>query len=76
MACSSVIMCPSNGNYSDIMKDGFNCVMYEPNLSDFYEKLNKILTDEGYRKLISNEGLELVKYHSYSTKIKNLFSKL
>lgn len=76
MACGAVIMCPNNGNYNGIMKDEVNCVMYDPDLSNFIPKLKKVLTDNEYRAAISKAGMDCVEEHSYSTKIKKLILSL
>ena len=76
MACGAVIMCPSNGEYNGILRDGINCVMYKPDLTDFPSKLRDTLSDDKYRKLISNSGYECVKKHSYDSKIKKLLLSL
>ena len=76
MACGAVIMCPDNGNYSGIMNDGINCIMYKSDLSDFVPKLKLALSDQSQLQVISANALACVEEHSYALKIQNLLSEI
>jgi spore maturation protein CgeB len=72
MATKSLILCPKSDQYMDILKDGYNCVMFNPNMSDFDEKLIYAIENENFRNQIVENAYKDVKNHSYDVRINTL----
>ena len=72
MACKTAILCPADKNYFGILKDGYNCIMFNSDASDFYEKLNFILSDKDFYDSITEQAYSDVQSHSYDNRIESL----
>ena len=56
MACGTLLFCPRSPVYMDLFKDGIDCVMFEPDLSDFDERLLYYSMHEEERAVIAERG--------------------
>jgi len=74
MAVKSLIFCPESNSYGGILKDGYNCVMYKQDMSNFNEKLIQCIEDEEFRECIVNNAYNDVKVHSYNERVKSLLN--
>jgi len=74
MATKSLIFCPSGFDYLDILKDGYNCVMFKVDMSDFEEKLVYYIENDIARQEIVENAYNDVKNHSYDKRIEKLLS--
>ena len=72
MATKTLILCPESDSYLSLLKDGINCVMYNPNMSDFDEKLVKCIEDNHFRKTITDNAYKNIEKHSYDARIATL----
>jgi len=70
MATGAMILCPQ-GDYGRILRDGQNCVMFKPDLSDFHALLNDaVIAPYWYRNRIAEQAKEEVKAkHTYDYRI-------
>ena len=56
LAVGSLLFCPRSEVYGDLFEDGRHCVMFEPDLSDFDDKLLYYLAHEDERQRIAAAG--------------------
>lgn len=56
MACGTLLFCPRSPVYMDLFEDGVDCVMFEPDLSDFDERLLYYTSHETERAAIAQQG--------------------
>jgi len=74
MATKSLILCPKGGNYSGLLKDGENCIMYREDMQDFDEKLIRYIEDDSLRSAIVEKAYKDVSNHSYKKRIEFLLN--
>lgn len=76
MASKTLILCPRVNAYDGILKDGINCLMYNPDMSDFHNVFSKGLNDEVLRNSITEKAFEDVSEHSYDARVLYILSEL
>ena len=77
MATKALIFCPKvEDQYMDFLIDGQNCVMFDPDMHDFDEKLIGIIEDDTQRKKIVENAYQDRRLHSYDSRIKTLLDYL
>ncbi|PCJ21368.1 MAG: hypothetical protein COB02_01920 [Candidatus Cloacimonadota bacterium] len=74
MATKSLILCPKTQKYEDILINEKNCLMFNPDLSDFKEKFTYAINNKSFREKITNQALEDVQSHTYINRIKTLIN--
>ncbi|MDP6103817.1 MAG: glycosyltransferase [Gammaproteobacteria bacterium] len=74
MATKTLILCPKSDSYLSLLKDGINCVMFNPNMSNFDEKLVKCIEDNNFRKTITENAYKNIEKHSYDARIATLLN--
>lgn len=74
MASQTLILCPDVENYSDILENEKNCLMYKPDMSNFREVLGNAINDNNLRQeIVFNANIE-VKTHSYESRVNEMLS--
>jgi len=76
MATKSLILCPVSNQYMGMLKDGYNCVMFKDDMSDFDEKLKKCIDDDVFRNIIVDNAYLNVEKHSYDSRIHTLINHI
>lgn len=74
MASKTLIICPKVNSYSGLLIDGHNCIMYNPDMSDFDDILLKAINDCSLRERITANGYETVMYHTYDARVEKILS--
>lgn len=72
MATKTLILCPRSDMYMGILEDGKNCVMFNPEMSDFQERLVACIDDGDFRKKVVENASKGIVLHSYINRIKRL----
>lgn len=68
MATGGLVVVAPNGGNIEYIKDGFNCLFYEPgNIDDAVEKINKLSTDQQLRSKLIKGGLETAKSREWKS---------
>ena len=77
MATKAIILCPRDGHYGDLLKDGYNCLMFNPDLSDFIEKLELVAGGgEDIRRIIETAYREFLGKHTYERRVEVILQEL
>jgi len=77
MATKTLIFCPESEYYGDMFRDGYNCVMFREDLSNFKEKLEWILNDEEERKrIVENAYKDFINNHTYDNRIEKVLNTI
>lgn len=63
MASGAVALCPRGGAYGGLFEEGRHCVLFDPDLSDFEDKLDYCLTHEEERAAICRRAARHVMAH-------------
>lgn len=75
MAVKTLLFCPESEYYEGLIKNGYNCVMFSEDLSDFEEKLDYILANETVRdNIVENAYNDFINYHTYDKRIEKVLS--
>lgn len=72
MQTETLIMCPED-DYEGNLIDGINCIMYKKNMSDFEEKLELAVNDEGLRKEITDNAKKISINQDYQHRLYEIF---
>jgi len=75
MATKSLIFCPEDSYYG-ILKDGYNCIMFKKDLSNFEDKLENAIFNEDIRNKIVENAFKDSKNHTYEGRLKTIFNYL
>ncbi|MFC5078916.1 hypothetical protein VTH8203_01466 [Vibrio thalassae] len=75
MASKTLILCPRVEEYDGLMIDGVNCVMFNPDMSDFEDILKKSKM-ENYRTPIVENAYRMVKEHTYERRVLNILENI
>ena len=75
MASNTLIVCPRVDEYCGVMQDQKNCLMYDPDMSDFQLVLDTAL-DAKIREPILQQAKEFVKGHTYHARVKTILKSL
>lgn len=68
MATGGLVVVAPNGGNIEYIKDGFNCLFYEPgNIEDAVEKINKLSTNQQLRSKLIKGGLETAKSREWKS---------
>lgn len=59
MACGSAVVCTNVGGLPDLVIDGFNGLMVNPNAEELYAAIAKLIKDEALRKRLAQNALEV-----------------
>jgi len=77
MAVKTLIFCPESEYYGDLLKDGYNCVMFKEDLSDFADKLHWILSNKRERiRIVENAYRGFINKHTYGHRIEMVLKTL
>ena len=77
MATKALILCPRSGHYGDLLKDSYNCLMFEPDLSDFTEKLDAAAKGGGEIKhIVETAYKDFLKKHTYEHRVRTILREL
>jgi spore maturation protein CgeB len=76
MGTKTLILCPRVDAYEGFLVDGINCMMFEPDMSDFKAVLDDALNSESKRKSIVDSAYALINNHSYDKRVESLFMHL
>ena len=76
MATKTLILCPRVDAYQGFLVDGINCMMFEPDMSDFKNVLDDAVNNESKRKKIVDCAHVLASKHSYDKRVESLFMHL
>jgi hypothetical protein len=77
MATKTLVFCPESEYYDDMFRDGYNCVMFKEDLSDFTEKLYYVLRDDSERQtIIENAHHDFINNHTYDKRIEKVLDVL
>ena len=63
MACRTLLFCPESKGYEGLFEPGVHCLTFNPDLSDFRDKLFRALENEAEREAIAARGYEHVRAH-------------
>ena len=74
MSIKTLILCPKDDSYGNLLIDGENCLMFKKDLSNFEDVFKLAIYDEKLRKKIVNKAHKDVKSHSYDKRIKTLLN--
>lgn len=75
MATKTLLFCPKSEHYNDMFRDGYNCMMFKKDLSDFAEKLHNILSDDNQRRMIiENAHQDFTSKHTYEKRIEKVLN--
>ena len=70
MACRTLLFCSRSEAYSGLFEDGEHCVMFEPDLNDFDDKLFHYLEHDSEREAIIERAYEHVRgRHTWDRRI-------
>lgn len=72
MASKTLILCPRVDSYNGLLEDNTNCLMYNPDMSDFQDVFMRGVNDVLLREKIVNNAYENVKEHSYDARVKSI----
>jgi spore maturation protein CgeB len=73
MATKTLLFCPKSEHYGKIFRDGFNCVIFNEDLSDFEEILEYVLNNEKEtRTIVRNAYHDALNNHTYDNRIDEL----
>jgi len=72
MATKTLIFCPKSELYNNILKDQYNCLMFNPDMSDFDYLFNQAVNNSKLRDSITINAINDVSSHSYDNRIKSL----
>ena len=76
MATKTLILCPRTDSYQGFLVDGVNCLMFNPDMSDFKTILDDAVNNESKRRKIVNYAHVLVDEHSYDKRVESLFVRM
>ncbi|MCK6530289.1 glycosyltransferase [Myxococcota bacterium] len=76
MATGSLILCPRSDRYLGILRDGHNCLMFDPSMTDFHERFSAAVGDEGLRRRVTAQAALDVAGHSYDARVATLMGAL
>lgn len=77
MATKTLLFCPQSEHYNNMFKDGYNCVMFREDLSDFAGKLHYVLSDDRQReRVIENAYQDFISNHTYDRRIGKVLKAL
>lgn len=77
MATKTLLLCPQSEYYGDMFQDGYNCLMFREDLSDFADKLEYILSEDTERqRILENAYLDFISNHTYDHRIEKVFNML
>ena len=77
MASKTLLFCNKSDAYKGLFEDGVHCVMFDPNLSDFDDKLFYYLRNDAEREEIVERGYEYVIHnHTWDRRIEQFSSEV
>jgi glycosyltransferase involved in cell wall biosynthesis len=76
MATKTLILCPRTDSYQGFLVDGVNCLMFNPDMSDFKTILDDAVNNESKREKIIDYAYILADKHSYDKRVESLFMQL
>ena len=78
MGAKTLIFCPESKYYNNMLKDGFNCVMFKNDLSDFKFKLHHILNNNEaeIKRITKNAYIDATENHTYERRIEKVLKTL
>lgn len=76
MATKTLILCPRSDTYMNILRDGENCLMFDPDMSDFKSTFIRAIEEERLRHEIVSRAAFDVHRHSFDARIKTLIDYL
>jgi spore maturation protein CgeB len=69
MACRTLLFCPESKSYEGLFEPDVHCLTFNPDLSDFRDKLFRALENDAERESIAARGYEHVRArHSISAR--------
>ncbi|MEZ8576342.1 glycosyltransferase [Vibrio splendidus] len=74
MASKTLILCPRCENYNGLLIDKVNCLMYEPNMSDFYDVFSEGINNIHLRNKIVKQAYDEVLNHTYDVRVKSILT--
>ena len=75
MAVKTLLFCPESGYYEGMFKDGYNCVTFKEDISDFEEKFEYVLSNERERKrIVENAYGDFINNHTYDNRIEKVLN--
>lgn len=75
MASGAVLFCPED-DYYGLLEDGYNCVMYKNDMSNFDERLREVLINERMRAKIVENAAIFCEKQNYEERLKNIFKQI
>lgn len=64
MACGSAVVCTNVGGLPDLVIDGYNGLMVNPDAKELYAALRRLITDAELRKELSRNALDVARQFS------------
>lgn len=77
IAAKTLLFCPESEFYNNMFREGYNCVMFKKDLSNFSENLHYILANDSERNRITkNAYQDVLSKHNYDTRIERVLKAL
>jgi len=77
MATKTLILCPRDGHYGDLLRDGHNCLMFKPDISNFVEKLEEAVSGgDNVKQIVEIAYQEFMEKHTYKHRVKTILQGL
>jgi len=77
MATKTLILCPKDGPYGDLFKDAYNCLMFDPDLRDFLEKMEVISKwSKEIQQIVEKAYREFKEKHTYEHRVELILREL
>ena len=75
MATKTLLICPESKFYGEIIRDGYNCVMFKEDLSDFEETLEYSLDNKEERdRIVENAYKDFIENHTYDARMEKVLN--
>lgn len=77
MATKTLLFVPESEYYGNMFRDGYNCVMFKDELSDFTEKLHHVLHNNSERQtIVENANQDFINNHTYDKRIEKVLNTI
>jgi hypothetical protein len=77
LASKTLLFCVNSKFYGTLFSDKLHCVMFEPDLSDFHEKLSYYISEDDERnKIIENGYQHVIKNHTWQNRVQEFNSEI
>ena len=76
MATKTLIFCPRSCLKYDILKEDYNCIVFEDDLSNFSEKLNALLSGRINYNAIVEKAFKIAASNTYNNRVDTIINFL